>query len=140
MGGDVVDELAEGAGGGLAAVPAAGVGVDAWRLDLLPPALPEQFLADPVGALFLTAHVPGQPRRQVLGVGNAALPESGHPADLGAVPLDLPPVPATPSGSRRRQRSPPGSRSPGGSGRGPPCPAPRPSHTSRYRRRARRPA
>ena len=63
------------------------------RLDLLPPALPEQFLADPVGALFLTAHVLGQPRRQVLGVGDAALPESGHPADLGAVPLDLPPVP-----------------------------------------------
>src|ERR1019366_7017392 len=93
MGGDVVDELAEGAGGGLAAVPAAGVGVDAWRLDLLPPALPEQFLADPVGALFLTAHVPGQPRRQVPGVGTPAPRESGPRAALGAVPLALPPAP-----------------------------------------------
>jgi len=57
------------------------------RLDQLPVAASKQLLADAILATLDLCDVLGQPRHQRFGVRDAALPEAGVGADLGAVAL-----------------------------------------------------
>jgi hypothetical protein len=63
------------------------------RLDQLRPAGSEQLFPDPFLAWLLADHLLGQPRRELGGVGDRALAETGEFPDLHPVALELPPVP-----------------------------------------------
>lgn len=71
------------------------------RLDSLLPAAGQQRFPQPLPAQLDRAHLLGQPRRQAVLVGFAALPEPQRGPDLGPVILDRPPRPGV-LGQRRR--------------------------------------
>jgi hypothetical protein len=58
------------------------------RLDALLPAARQQLLANSFGSALGLGDVRDQPLGELVGVGNAALPESQRLADLAAVELD----------------------------------------------------